>query len=108
VAIFKIQNGGHCHMMANVNISFGIALGKTFLKMYGFHTLHKIPVKIHSEPDYEQKAVSQSLRGSFSSLFEASSCDQFFPIIIIILDLYVFNLVCKVGIKLILICLALF
>ena len=37
---------------ANGNIVFLIAYTITFSKMYSFHTLHKIPAKIHSEPDY--------------------------------------------------------
>ena len=48
----KMQDGGHIGVGANVNIVFLIAYVISFPKMYSFHTLQKIPTKLHSELDY--------------------------------------------------------
>jgi len=48
----KMQYGSHTGLGANGNIVFSIAYTIGFRKMYSFHTLHKTPAKIHSEPDY--------------------------------------------------------
>src|SRR6218665_3735975 len=48
----KMQDGGHIGVGANVNIVFLISYVISFPKMYSFHTLQKIPTKLHSELDY--------------------------------------------------------
>jgi len=47
-----MQEGAHIGLGANENIVFLIAYTISFPKMYSFHTLQKIPTKLHSEPDY--------------------------------------------------------
>src|SRR6218665_378988 len=47
----KMQDGGNIGVGANVNIVFLIAYVISFPKMYSFHTLQKIPTKLHSELD---------------------------------------------------------
>jgi len=49
-----MQDGGHIGLGANGNIVFLIAYAISFPKMYSFHTLHKNPAKVHSEPDLSQ------------------------------------------------------
>src|SRR6218665_134411 len=60
----KMQDGGHIGVRANVNIVFLIAYVISLPKMYSFHTLQKIPTKLHSELDYSESSVRLSL-GSF-------------------------------------------
>ena len=46
-----MQDGGPIGLGAKENIIFLIAYTISFPKMYSFHTLQKIPTKLHSEPD---------------------------------------------------------
>src|SRR6218665_1115263 len=55
----KMQDGGHIGVGANENIVFLIDYVISFPKMYSFHTLQKVPTKLHSELDYYATTFSQ-------------------------------------------------